>query len=293
MKTCRYSGHDFSEDDLQTIRTIIQGGEHRSRTAISRAVCTLLDWRKPNGTLKDMSCRVALLRMQDDGLIVLPPAGPKPPARKPRPPGLLAPESTLFTPEPIRAPLSALRPIQVRPIASRQEGRTWNDLMDRHHYLGYSPLPGAQLRYVVESSQGLIALLGFGAAAWALDARDYFIGWTPEQRKRNLHLVVNNARFLILPWVQVPHLASHVLAAVARRLPDDWQDRYAYRPVLLETFVELHRFSGTSYKAANWIRVGTTLGLGKKRVYGDPGIPLKDIFLYPLVNNFDQILCQP
>ena len=290
MKSCRYSGRDFSEDDLQTIRTIIQGGEHRS--AISRAVCTELDWRKPNGTLKDMSCRVALLRMEEDGLIVLPPPRRPPPACNTRPPASCAPESTFLTPDPIHAPLSELRPIQVRPIASRQEGRTWSELMNRYHYLGYSSLPGAQLRYVVESSQGLIALLGFGAAAWALDARDYFIGWTPDQRRSNLHLVVNNARFLILPWVQVPHLASHVLAAVARRLPDDWQDRYAYRPVLLETFVELHRFSGASYKAANWIRVGTTLGLGKKRVYGDPGIPLKDIFLYPLVNNFSQILCQ-
>jgi hypothetical protein len=285
MNTYRYCGRDFSEDDLARIRAIIADHErYPHRYAISLAVCAALDWRKPNGTLKDMSCRVALLRMQADGLIA------QPPSRHTRAKARLPLPEMLFEPEPIHASLSSLGPVQVRPIASRQEGHAWRELMDQYHYLGYTSLPGAQIRYVAESRSGIVALLAFGASAWKVAPRDDFIGWTSQQREQGLHLIVNNARFLIPPWIHVPHLASHVLAAVARRLPDDWFARYAYRPVLLETFVEIPRFKGTCYKAANWIYVGTTQGRGKLDVHKLRSLPPKDIYLYPLTKDFRQVL---
>ena len=155
----------------------------------------------------------------------------------------------------------------------------------RYHYLGYQPLPGAQLRYLITSAGRMLGAFGFGAAAWKTAPRDQWIGWTAEQRKRNLHLVVNNARFLILPWVKSPNLASKVLSMAARRLPTDWQTAYSYRPVLLETFVQKDRFAGTCYKAANWRYLGDTKGRGKLDVKHENTIPIKAIFVYPLVSD--------
>ncbi|EQD64480.1 hypothetical protein B1A_08839, partial [mine drainage metagenome] len=184
MNTYRYCGRDFSEDDLARIRAIIADHErHPNRYAISLAVCAALDWRKPNGTLKDMSCRVALLRMQADGLITQPPSShTRAKTRLPLP-------EMLFEPEPIQASLASLGPVQVRPIASRQEGRIWRELMDQYHYLGYTSMPGAQIRYVAESRSGIVALLAFGASAWKVAPRDDFIGWTAQQREQGLHLI--------------------------------------------------------------------------------------------------------
>ncbi|MDI6782420.1 MAG: DUF4338 domain-containing protein, partial [bacterium] len=148
-----------------------------------------------------------------------------------------------------------------------------------------------QMRYLVYSGDCLLAALGFGASAWSVAARDEFIGWSQQQRERNLHLIVNNARFLILPWVKSKNLASRLLAKVATQLPTDWEQRYGYKPVLLETFVEKKRFRGTCYKAANWIYVGETKGRGKKDRYNLYAVPVKDIFLYPMVKDFRQNLC--
>ncbi len=158
--------------------------------------------------------------------------------------------------------------------------------------LGYKTLPGAQLRYFVTNGEHILALLGFGASAWQAAPRDQYIGWTHEQRKKNLHLVVNNARFLILPWVQSKNLASMILGLAARQLADDWETRYHYRPILLETFVEKDRFTGGCYKAANWIHVGETKGRGKLGPCGKQSVPIKDIWLYSLTRNFKSILAQ-
>ena len=170
--------------------------------------------------------------------------------------------------------------------------------MQRYHYLGYKPLPGAQIRYLVFGSltspsklsprdpTPLLAALGFGAAAWSIAPRDQWIGWTSQQRQRNLHLVLNNARFLILPWVQLRNLASRILAAAAKQLPKDWEIQYGYRPLLLETFVERDRFPGTSYRAANWMYVGQTQGRGKLEKRNRRVTPIKNIFLYPLHKQF-------
>ncbi len=166
----------------------------------------------------------------------------------------------------------------------------WNEYIQRYHYLGHKPLPGAQMRYIITCAQQPIALLGFGAAAWQTAPRDHFIGWNHEQRKRHLPLIVNNARFLILPWVQSKNLASMILARAAKVLPDHWQRIYGYRPLLLETFVEKQRFLGTCYKAANWIYLGQTKGRGKLGPSGKQSVPIKDLWVYPLDRRFSDVL---
>ena len=183
--------------------------------------------------------------------------------------------------------------LQVRPLADQREAQLWREYVDRYHYLGDTPLPGTQMRYLVTSQRRVLAVVGFGASAWKAAPRDRFIGWSVAQREARLQLVVNNARFLILPWVQVRNLASTVLARISRRLPDDWQTRYGYRPLLLETFVQSDRFAGTSYRAANWTHVGQTQGRGKLDVHKTYALPRKDIWLYPLRRDFRRRLCSP
>lgn len=284
----RYSGRDFSEAEIEMIRQLIAVNFTSSRRRLSVLVCENLNWRKPNGTLKDMSCRVALLRMQDDGLITLQPA---------KPCSVNRPLVINHTPEtepgtPIKRAVHELDNIELHLVTSKKHSRLWNEYIDRYHYLGYKKLPGAQLRYIITSGLDIIALLGFGASAWKTAPRDKFIGWTDEQRKKNLQLIVNNARFLILPWIQSKNLASKILAKAAKRLPDDWQKQYNYAPVLLETFVEIPRFTGGCYKAANWLHVGTTKGRGKLDRKMEAKLPKKDIWLFPLHKQFKRQLCQ-
>jgi len=166
-------------------------------------------------------------------------------------------------------------------------------LIQRYHYLGHRPLPGAQFRYLVQSAKGLVGALSFSAAAWKIAPRDHWIGWTAAQRQTHLHLIVCNSRFLILPWVTAKNLASKILALAARQLPTDWQRRHGFQPVLLETFVETNRFAGTCYKAANWIYVGQTQGRGKCDHWNQNVLPIKDIYLYPVCRNFRQQLLTP
>ncbi|MGH3304384.1 MAG: Druantia anti-phage system protein DruA [Streptosporangiaceae bacterium] len=176
------------------------------------------------------------------------------------------------------------------PVTSRAESARYNQLIREHYYLGYTPLVGAQLRYLVQASHGTIGALGYGAAAWACAPRDHWIGWEPDTRQARLHLIAGNARFLILPHVRVPNLASTILARAARQLPADWQDRYGYAPVLLETFVDTNRFTGASYRAANWICAGYTKGRGKLDRDHQHARPVKDIYLYPLQRGYQRIL---
>lgn len=285
----RYCGRLFSSEEIDLIRQLIADNPQRNRVQLSRLVCDLLGWLRPDGGRKDMSCRVAMLRMHRDGLIIL----PKP--QKGNGNGRNRPLLTSASEprEPISLPAGALGQLLFRPVNSRRDSSLWNELIERYHYLGYKTLPGAQIRYLVFSGNHLLAALGFGAAAWALAPRDRFIGWTAEQRVANLHLVINNARFLILPWITSPNLASRILAGVNKQLPHHWQTRYGYQPVLMETFVEKNRFRGTCYRAANWICVGKTQGRGKLDRYKRYQLPVKDIFLYPLSKTFRQILCAP
>ena len=209
-----------------------------------------------------------MLRMQEDGIIDLPP-----PRRKP-PDATVMITSQTDPGQTIKKPARALLPILLRRVRTKPEYRIWNEYIQRYHYLRHKPLPGAQLRYILFSQDQPIALLGFGAAAWQTAPRDRYIGWSHEQRKRNLSLIVNNARFLILPWIQSKNLASMLLAKAARVLPDHWQEAYGYRPVLIETFVETPRFQGTCYKAANWTYLGQTQGRGKLGPAGKQSVPI-------------------
>ena len=183
-------------------------------------------------------------------------------------------------------PVERLPPIRLETVEKRSDSRLWGELIERYHYLGYTPLAGAQIRYLVHAGRDLVALLGFGAAAWALAARDRFVGWSSQDRQKNLHLVVGNARFLILPWIESRNLASYILGRAARRLATDWVPRYGFRPVLLETCVERDRFRGTCYRAANWIHVGETKGRGKCDRTHRQVLPIKDVLLYPLTRDW-------
>jgi Domain of unknown function (DUF4338) len=282
----RYCGRDFSEPELAQIRDWITEDPTRTRADLSRLACQAWHWRKPDGGLKDMSCRVAMLRMQKDGLIQLPPP------RGQRPQACLRLRAETDPQAPLQAPVHALPGLQLCSVGARADSRLWNEFIHRYHYLGFQTLPGAQLRYWVRSGDRLVALLGFGAAAWQCAPRDRFIGWSQEQRQQNLHRVVNNARFLILPWVDSKNLASKILGLAARQLPEDWQRRYGYRPWLLETFVEQARFTGTCYRAANWLQVGQTQGRGKLGPSGQQSVPIKDVWLYPLGKGFKNGLLQ-
>ena len=280
----RYCGRNFSEEELILIRTLITEDQNRTRADLSRLVCHAMHWLKPDGGLKDMSCRVAMLRMHEDGLIQLPPP------RCPRPQVNIRIGIETAPSEQIDLPVHALPDLQLRLVGNLTDSRLWNQYIHRYHYLGFKPLPGAQLRYWVTAGDRLVALLGFGAAAWQCAPRDQFIGWTHEQRQKNLHLIVNNARFLILPWIRSDNLASKILGLASSQLPQDWQHRYGYRPLLLETFVEKDRFTGTCYRAANWHHVGQTKGRGKLGPSGKQSVPIKDVWLYPLGKIFKYAL---
>lgn len=283
----RYSGRDFSPQDLQAITGLIESQPGLTRAALSRLVCERLDWRRPDGRLREMSCRVAMLRMQADGLIALPSSR----HRKPRRPAQFDPTPATDAQPSLTAPVHELGRLRLEIVqGNRGPSRLWNEYVARYHYLGYAPMSGSQIRYNVYAGERLVALISFGASAWKLADRDRFIGWNAEQRRNNLQLVVNNARFLILPWICSKGLASKILALTAREMPRHWQQRYGYRPVLLETFVESPRHQGTCYKAANWSRVGRTTGRGKKSTSHQPQLPAKDIWLYPLQRNFAQVL---
>ena len=282
----RYCGRRFSIDEIEIIRAMIAGDDQPNRARLSRMVCEKFNWRRPGGLLKDMSCRVAMLKMHRAGLITLPPPH-KTNANGRRRPRL----TTASEPRPpIEIPMGQLGQIELRQVRDPRDSRLWNELIERHHYLGYEPLAGAQIRYFVFAGAQLLAALGFGASAWTVAPRDRFIGWTPDQRRLNLNLVVNNARYLIMPWVRSKNLASHLLSRIARRLPHDWQARYGYRPVLLETFVG-PQYPGTCYQAANWIEVGKTQGRGKLDRKKLCPVPIKRIYLYPLCRNYRQQLC--
>ena len=278
----RLLGRIITRDDLMLFRQIIAQNPSDLRQHISRKVCLELDWYKPDGGLKDMSARLLLLKLHQSGLIQLPPPqsvnnnNRKSPRRTP------AGEPAC----PIEEPLSNLMPLKLQRVTSKTDSALWNELIDRYHYLGYAKLVGAQIRYLVHSQFGPVAAFAFSAAAWKAKPRDAWIGWTQEQRNHHLQLVVNNSRFLILPWVNVKNLASKLLSMVAQQLPDDWQSSYGYTPVLMETFVDIDRFKGTCYRAANWIHVGCTQGRGRYDRLHENKVSVKDMYLFPLKKNF-------
>jgi hypothetical protein len=282
-------GRVFSQDDIAKIRDVVLRHPLDHRYALSVKVCEVFGWYQENGRPKDRSCRAVLARLERDGLIQLPPPRRPPTRRRPVPLTARSEPRPALAVSPKEIALDHFRLAS----GSRDTSTLWNELVERHHYLRFGVAVGPHIKYLVLVRGEPVACLAFGGAAWKVGPRDRWIGWTAEERQRNLHHVVNNTRFLVLPWVQVKNLASRLLALATRRLPDDWQERYGYRPCLIETFVHADRHKGVCYKAANWISVGETAGRGKMDRYHQSNVPRKTMFLYPLVSDARRILTQP
>lgn len=281
------AGREFSEEIIERIRVRVRGDCTVTRTGLSREVCGWLDWRGAHGRLKEMNCRVALLKLQRRGILKLPAARSVSFARATR--AEARDESWPL----VEMTLAELGPVWLVPVDGRQAqlSRQWWSMLRAHHPLGAGPLCGAQLRYLVASGAGVLGALSFSAAAWRLAARDKWIGWGDATRQAQLTKVVANSRFLILPTVKVANLASHVLSLAASRIAGDWQARYGITPVLLETFVDSTRYRGTCYRAANWIPLGQTQGRGRQDRTRTVAGTIKDIWVYPLQPDWRARLC--
>ena len=283
----RVSGRDFGTREIAIINEVIKtAATPPLRSHIAREVCKALDWYAANGEIKAMSCRVALLRLHREGLIMLPPPRNGNGNGKP----LTQQRLALSEATPVLGSVENLHGLDLIPVVTREESARYNGMIDMYHYLGYKPLPGAQIRYLIRSREGWLGALGWGAAAWKVASRDRWIGWEDAQREAHLNKVINNARFLLLPWVRCRNLASKVLAMSERRVANDFADRYGIVPVLLETFVEQRRFRGTCYRASNWQPIGQTQGRGKCDRYHEAKLPIKEVYVKPLVKYFRRVL---
>ncbi len=270
-------------EDIAQIQRLIADNPGWSRRRLSEVLCAEWNWRNGRGLLKDMATRSLLVKLDARGLIHLPRRRRIPSNRMARKIHRQEWDTT-----PVAGTLGEAGPIDLREVSADGTARVrFAAALAEYHYLGYRGTVGENLQYMVTDQTGrLLACLLFGAAAWKCRTRDQFIGWTPELRARNLHLVTNNTRFLILPFVRIPHLASWILGRVLRRLSADWQNKYGRPIVLVETFVERDRFAGTSYKAANWIRLGATTGRSRQDRQHSLQVPVKDVYLYPLHRRF-------
>lgn len=280
-------GRLLHDDDLAQLCGLIAAHPAWSRRRLSVALAQAWHWRTPTGQLKDMAARTLMLKLEQRGLIVLPPRRRTASRRLPLVLELpLAPPAALIT-----GTLRALMPLTLDLVTGTHPA--FSHALATHHYLGYGGPVGEHLAYMVRDRQGReVACLLFGAAAWKTKPRDGWIGWNDATRARHLHLIANHARFLILPWVRVPHLASHVLGRITRRLAADWHARYGHPVHLLETFVERARFRGTCYRAANWIPVGQTQGRSRQDRDRTLCVPVKDIYLYALTPRVREELCR-
>jgi hypothetical protein len=283
-----FCGRRFDRSELELMRQIAAEFSALGVTEIARTVCELLEWKRPHGGLKNHECRQLLERLQAEGMLQLP-ALRKLGGHGPRRVDVSVQRSE---PAAVECVARECEPLELALVEGQTESRLWREHVERYHYLGCGVPFGAHLRYWVRSRQRELACLLWTSPAWRMKTRDVWIGWSDEQRKRNLQSVVNNGRFLILPWIRVQGLASKILALSARQLPHDWQHHYGYRPLLLETLVAAGRFRGTCYRAANWIYLGQTTGRGRMdREHKADGQAIKDIYVYPLVRNARQRLC--
>jgi hypothetical protein len=287
-ESIKYRGKVFGPREIDEIREVIAAHRERSRWFISRQLCRRWGWTQPNGVLKDMICRGLLLRLEAQGLIELPPRGKIPPYHlfSHKKPATVQVDQT-----PIEDKLSDLRPIELLQVRRTPLEKLYNSLIEQYHYLRYTRPVGEHLEYLGFAQGRVVGCLGWCSAPRHLGCRDRYLGWTPEQRIKNLCRIVINTRFLILPWVKVAHLASHLLGLMARRISRDWQEIYRHEVVWLETFVDPQRgFSGTCYKAANWISVGQTTGRGKNDQTHRINRSLKEVLGYPLRRDFREAL---
>ncbi len=283
-------GRTVSNEDVEAIRALIAAFPTWHRTRLSQELCRRWGWVAANGQYKDMAARSLLRKLDAEGLICLPAAVCSANnAFRHRAEVELTLDET-----PIEGALARLLPLHFSPVHGEGERELFRSLLQRHHYLGYRGPVGENLKYLVYDGQGrVLGCLLFGAAAWSMACRDRFIGWEHTERERHLTLLANNMRFLIVPWVRVAHLASHILGRIARRIGGDWQNKYGHRVVLLETYVEQHRFAGTCYRAANWQCVGQTRGRSRNDRHKRLHVPVKSVWLYPLTPHFRRQLIQP
>ena len=282
-----FCGRKFVAAELELMRQTARDFSALGVTEIARTVCELLEWTRPSGGLKNHECRQLLERLQAEGFLKLPELRPLG-GRGPRRANV---SGACREPAPVACAASECEPLELVLVEGKAESRRWREQMERHHYLGCRVPFGGNLRYWVRHEKRELACLLWTSPAWKMQARDEWIGWSDDQRQHNLQRIVNNGRFLILPWVQVKGLASKILALSARQMPRDWESRYGHRPLLLETLVDAERFRGTCYRAANWIHVGQTTGRGRMdREHASHGRAIKDIYVYPLARDVRQHL---
>lgn len=284
----RYRGKVLTSGDIAFIKRLIRDNPDDSRWTLSKKLCLAWDWTQPNGVLRDMVCRGLMLELARAGHIRLPEKKSDPPnpfihRRKP--------SEARVDKTPLDAELSRITPLEFRQVRRTSSEKLFNSLIEHHHYLGYCHPVGEQLKYIVFSEQRPIACLAWSSAPRHIGCRDRFIGWSPEKRRAHIHLIAYNTRFLILPWVRVRHLASHLLSRMTGILPRDWQRVYSHPLYYLETFVDKERFEGTCYKAANWRYLGETTGRGKNDHTHRVNRPIKAVWGYPLTPEFRTLLC--
>ena len=281
-------GRWIGSTELDSIRQLLSENPHWSRWRLSRAICELWDWRAPNGQIKDMAARTLLLKLEERGCLKLPLRRQTAASRMGQKRLIPIEHAT----EPVNAPLSELMPLEVQELNPSHPGLPlWDWLLHRYHYLSYVSAVGLNLKYLIRDRQGRpLSCLLFGSAAWQCAVRDGFIGWSTSARQAHLQEITNNTRFLILPWIQVPGLATQVLNSVMPRLRQDWRRKYARPLSLVETFVDTSRFTGVCYRAANWIYLGETTGRTRQDRCHGVNAPAKAVFVYPLVPDFGQQL---
>ena len=291
MNAVTFSGRTFPSAEIALMREIAQHYAGLGVTEIARTVCELLDWKRPSGRLKNHECRLLLEQLRDSGELTLPAVralGGRGSRRMKTPATGGQPADGK---EPVTAEAARFRDLELQLVEGAGESRLWRECVVRHHYMG-CPVPyGAHLRYWVRHQGRELGCLLWTSPAWRMKARDEWIGWSDDQRRENLQRIVNNGRFLILPWVRVPHLASHVLALALKRLSGDWLKRYGHPVWLVETFVEEDRFEGTAYRAAGWLRVGQTTGRTRQDRQRKLKVPLKSVWVKPLHPRFREQLC--
>ena len=283
-----FRGREIRDAELTFLRQVIVENPRLSRRALSTRVCLAWNWLQPNGQPCDMVCRSLMLRLHRAGQITLPP--PRFQAVNNAITHRRVRQVVEIEATPIVGSLSSLGPLEIR-LVRRADGESlFGQLLQQHHYLGYSRPVGEHLKYLVFAGERPVACLAWSSAPLQLNLRDQFVGAPKEQYRHNLHLIAYNSRYLLLPWIKVPHLASHLLARIARRISADWQELYAHPIHLLESFVDIERFRGTCYRAANWRCLGRSLGHGTKSKSTDPATSIKELWVYPVRKDFRQRL---
>jgi len=287
-ETWRYRGQQIDGEQIAFLREFIRTHPTSSRWKLSRQLCEALGWKQANGALRDVVCRGLLLMLERAGQIELPPVRRH--IRGQRRTGRPRPEAVLIDTTPLAMPLTELGAIEIQQVRRTADEPLFNSLMESHHYLGYEQPVGEHLKYLVWAQGRPVACLAWSSAPRHLGSRDRYIGWSGDARRRNIRFIAYNTRFLILPWVAVPHLASHILSRIARRLSLDWERLYQHPIYFLETFVDPERFRGTCYRAANWVVLGRTTGRGKNDHTNRPNRSIKEVLGYPLTPRFRQFL---